>query len=235
MSTTEVMARKYTTRTAGETRQLAAAIVPFLAPGDMMLLNGTLGAGKTTFVQGLAESLGFGGSATSPTFALAHYYKRPASATPPPSFSSIPTVSTIPDPSASDLPAPDPAPVLFAPAPASPASPVSATPALLVHVDLYRMERFSEVDDLGLEEALEAGAVVCIEWGAEGLRAFKEDYLVITIEPDDEYRYRTITLDTRSAAWERRLGAVDKVLTEWEHRAGERYQAGGESRAGGRR
>jgi len=215
MSTTGRMARKYITRTAGETRQLAAAVVPFLVPGDMILLNGALGAGKTTFVQGLAESLGFAGSATSPTFALAHYYKRSGPAQPHPSFSPISTIPAISDPSASDLPVPAP----FAPAPASPAPPVSTTPALLVHVDLYRMARFSEVDDLGLDEALEAGAVVCIEWGAEGLRAFKEDYLVIVIEPDGEYRYRTITFDARSAVWEKRLRVAEEVLTEWEYRS----------------
>jgi tRNA threonylcarbamoyladenosine biosynthesis protein TsaE len=47
-----------------------AALGGVLAPGDTIGLAGELGAGKTTFVQGLAAGLGVAGPVTSPTFAL---------------------------------------------------------------------------------------------------------------------------------------------------------------------
>jgi tRNA threonylcarbamoyladenosine biosynthesis protein TsaE len=58
-----------------ETRAVAAALAADLRPGDLVLLHGDLGAGKTVFVKGLAEGLGLDpGGVTSPTFTLVHEY-----------------------------------------------------------------------------------------------------------------------------------------------------------------
>lgn len=46
-----------------------------LKAGDLVLLYGELGAGKTTLVRGLAKSVGYRGRVSSPTFALAHVYR----------------------------------------------------------------------------------------------------------------------------------------------------------------
>ena len=62
------------TRSPEETRILGAALAPVLLPGDVISLSGDLGAGKTTFVQGLAGALGVRGPVTSPTFTLVHQY-----------------------------------------------------------------------------------------------------------------------------------------------------------------
>lgn len=62
---------------AGEsaTRAVAATLAATLVAGDVVLLHGDLGAGKTVFVKGLAEGLGLDPDAvTSPTFTLVHDY-----------------------------------------------------------------------------------------------------------------------------------------------------------------
>ena len=59
--------------TPDELRALAAALGRVAAAGDVVGLVGDLGAGKTTFVQGLAAGLD-AGPATSPTFTLVHIY-----------------------------------------------------------------------------------------------------------------------------------------------------------------
>jgi tRNA threonylcarbamoyladenosine biosynthesis protein TsaE len=57
-----------------DTARCGAALAPLLRPGDVVLLGGELGAGKTTFTQGLAAALGVGEPVTSPTFVLLHSY-----------------------------------------------------------------------------------------------------------------------------------------------------------------
>jgi tRNA threonylcarbamoyladenosine biosynthesis protein TsaE len=58
-----------------ETRGLAAAIAELAIPGDLLLLGGDLGAGKTAFVQGFGAGLGVTEPITSPTFTLAQEYR----------------------------------------------------------------------------------------------------------------------------------------------------------------
>lgn len=50
---------------------LGARLAPILRAGDLVLLNGELGAGKTTLARGLGAALGARGAVTSPTFVLA--------------------------------------------------------------------------------------------------------------------------------------------------------------------
>lgn len=64
--------RKTTTPEA--TRQLASTLAPYLHEGDVILLEGDLGAGKTQFVQGIAEGLGIRAVVTSPTFNILLQY-----------------------------------------------------------------------------------------------------------------------------------------------------------------
>ncbi len=60
-----------------ETRAVAARIQPLLEAGDVILLGGELGAGKTAFVQGLARAMGIVEPVTSPTFTLVRTYDGP--------------------------------------------------------------------------------------------------------------------------------------------------------------
>ncbi|MDQ1364155.1 MAG: tRNA threonylcarbamoyladenosine biosynthesis protein TsaE [Acidimicrobiaceae bacterium] len=64
-------------RSVGETQAVAARLQPLLEPGDVILLGGELGAGKTAFVQGLARAMGVEGPVTSPTFTLVRSYDGP--------------------------------------------------------------------------------------------------------------------------------------------------------------
>ena len=56
------------------TEELGAGIAGLLAPGDVVVLRGDLGAGTTTLVRAAARALGVEGPVTSPTFAIANSY-----------------------------------------------------------------------------------------------------------------------------------------------------------------
>ena len=64
-------------RSREETRAVAAALAPFLRPGDSLLLKGPLASGKTAFVQELVAALGSKAEVTSPTFTIAQFYPLP--------------------------------------------------------------------------------------------------------------------------------------------------------------
>ena len=57
-----------------ETERIAARLAAGLGPGDVILVQGELGSGKTTFVRGAARALGVEGPVTSPTYTIGHRY-----------------------------------------------------------------------------------------------------------------------------------------------------------------
>jgi tRNA threonylcarbamoyladenosine biosynthesis protein TsaE len=65
------------TESAADTRALGAALARALRPGDVVLLAGDLGAGKTTLAQGIGVGLGITDQVTSPTFTLVRSYPCP--------------------------------------------------------------------------------------------------------------------------------------------------------------
>jgi tRNA threonylcarbamoyladenosine biosynthesis protein TsaE len=58
-----------------ETEAIGARLAALLEPGDIVLVEGELGSGKTTFVRGAARSLGVEGPVTSPTYTIGHRYR----------------------------------------------------------------------------------------------------------------------------------------------------------------
>ena len=62
------------TASPDETEALAARLARLLAPGDVVVLSGELGTGKTTFVRGAARALGVTEPVSSPTFTIGHRY-----------------------------------------------------------------------------------------------------------------------------------------------------------------
>ena len=140
------------------TQRLAGRLAGVLEHGDLILLEGDLGAGKTTFTQGLARALGVEEAVTSPTFVLVNVY--------------------------------------------------STTSGFdLVHVDVYRLDRLSEVVDLALPEMLEDGSVVVVEWGDRAAAALPGDHLRIRIVAGEDGE-RTVTLEPHGPTWARRVDSV---------------------------
>ena len=127
------------------TEAAAARLARHVRRGHLLLLPGEMGAGKTTFVRGLAAGLGVAGDVMSPTFQLVRVYPG--------------TVQ-------------------------------------LAHVDLYRLGDGADLDDLGLDELLDEGAVV-VEWGD---RLREPDAVRIAIEVLDERR-RRLRIEEAPAAW----------------------------------
>ena len=62
-----------------ETHAIAAAIAGVTRPGDVIILSGEMGAGKTAFAQGFGRALGVDEPITSPTYTLVHSYDVPKS------------------------------------------------------------------------------------------------------------------------------------------------------------
>jgi tRNA threonylcarbamoyladenosine biosynthesis protein TsaE len=62
------------TKSAAETEALGARLAERLGPGDVVLLSGEVGAGKTTLIRGACRALGVSGPITSPTFTIGQRY-----------------------------------------------------------------------------------------------------------------------------------------------------------------
>lgn len=63
------------TRSAAETERIAESIAAALEPGDVVLIEGDVGTGKTTFVRGACRALGVRGTVSSPSFTVAQRYE----------------------------------------------------------------------------------------------------------------------------------------------------------------
>jgi tRNA threonylcarbamoyladenosine biosynthesis protein TsaE len=145
-------------RSSEETRILGASLAPLLLPGDVLSLNGDLGAGKTCFVQGMASALGVAQRVTSPTFTLVHEY--------------------------------------------SGRFPV-------VHLDVYRLNYFQEVLDLGFEELLDPGAILVVEWGEAVGPLLPARFLEIELRRvEAEENQRSVSFLPRGPGWEVKLDTM---------------------------
>ena len=70
----EMIEKNYKSNSCEETKELANALAKRLCPGQIVLLSGDLGAGKTVFAKGFAEGLGITADITSPTFTIMNSY-----------------------------------------------------------------------------------------------------------------------------------------------------------------
>jgi tRNA threonylcarbamoyladenosine biosynthesis protein TsaE len=88
------MAAAEASASAEQTEALGARLAAGLRPGDVVLLSGEMGAGKTTLVRGALRALGVTRPVTSPTYVLGHAYPE---ATPPASHLDLHRVATLAD------------------------------------------------------------------------------------------------------------------------------------------
>ena len=140
-----------------ETWALARRFASELRPGDVVCLEGDLGAGKTTFVQGLAAALGVAGRVTSPTFCLVQEHRGRSG-----------EVEEWRSGEVGKWRSGEVEACAFQTAKASPATlPLfhpSTFPLFLVHMDLYRLRGEEDVLAVGWEDYLADGAILAVEW-----------------------------------------------------------------------
>lgn len=134
--------------TAEDTQAFGSELGRALRAGDLVILDGPLGAGKTTLTQGIARGMGVKGRVTSPTFVIAREHTSPSGG---------PT---------------------------------------LVHVDAYRLldhssDPLGELDALDLDTELDH-AVVVAEWGDGFMEALSEEYLLVSLNRDNDDDSRVI-------------------------------------------
>ncbi len=141
-----------------DTHELGRILGEHARPGDIFLLTGDLGAGKTTLTQGILWGMGSNDYVRSPTFVLVTEYE-------------------------ARMP--------------------------LHHVDLYRIDGLDQMDELGLEELVEDGGVVVVEWAEKAAEVFPAGRLQVRIQRlgDDS---RRLTLSSTSVEYDRFLELVSQ-------------------------
>ena len=147
------------------TRALASEVAGLVRAGDIVVLAGDLGAGKTVWVQGFARGLGVDEQVTSPTFTLVRPYRGRA--------------------------------------------------LTLLHADVYRLDRLSEMADLDLLDQLDGRAVACIEWGDLAAPILPADLLEVRLDFGSDDDERTVAFRPVGTGWARRADDLERLLSPW--------------------
>lgn len=151
-----------TTRSPQQTQAVGRALGKTARAGDVYLLTGELGAGKTCLTQGILWGLGGDEYARSPTFVLICEYQARLT---------------------------------------------------LYHMDLYRLDGFDEIIDMGLDEYIFGEGVCVVEWADKALDAFPAAHIGVNIT-DAGGDSRTLTLTASSHEYARRLDTVSAALAD---------------------
>lgn len=149
------------TRDVEATRDVGAAVAGLLRGGDVVVLAGDLGAGKTALAQGIGRGLGVEEPVLSPTFVIVREYE-----------------GRVP----------------------------------LAHVDVYRLDHFQELHELGFEEILDADRVTVVEWGDRVSPLLPEDRLEVRIEFGTDDTERRIDCQALGRSWTARRQALQDAL-----------------------
>ena len=133
----------FVSSSTAETIALGEKCGELLAAGDVLVLTGDLGAGKTQFTKGIARGMGIAADVTSPTFTIEMVYEG------------------------------------------------GAMP--LYHFDLYRLNDSSQLDDIGLFDAMESDGPTVIEWGeqfADDIGDERVDVFISRLEGDGDCQWQ---------------------------------------------
>lgn len=122
---------RFVLENAKDTKLLAQTLAGRLGAGDLLILSGELGAGKTVFTRSLIGELGVNQIVTSPTFVLIKSY-----------------LGKIP----------------------------------IDHIDIYRIDEPEDLEILCIDDLLEEGHLVVIEWGEKALGLVGSSYIQVTFE-----------------------------------------------------
>ena len=118
--------------TEGETYEIGRTMGRQLGGGELVVLEGPLGIGKTVFARGIAAGLGIDpDQVCSPSYTIVQEYEGERSR--------------------------------------------------MYHVDLYRIEHFDEIGTLGLDELIESGAVVVVEWGDRLPESYRRNAMTVRL------------------------------------------------------
>jgi tRNA threonylcarbamoyladenosine biosynthesis protein TsaE len=140
---------------SAQTQRLGMRLGELLRGGELILLNGQLGTGKTTFTQGLAAGMGITENINSPTFTLLKEYPGqlvPEAAQPQHNAAQHP-----------QLPPSHPGPALY-------------------HFDLYRLDNPEEIIDLGFEDYFFGSGVCVVEWADKADLLWPSEHLRIRMK-----------------------------------------------------
>jgi tRNA threonylcarbamoyladenosine biosynthesis protein TsaE len=139
---------------SAQTQRLGVRLGELLQGGELILLDGQLGTGKTTFTQGLARGMGITEIISSPTFTLLKEYQGHA----------VPIMK----PGQNTLPK-------------QPSSQQRIGPPLY-HFDLYRLENPEEIIDLGFEDYFFSSGVCVVEWADKADLLWPSEHLRIRLK-----------------------------------------------------
>ena len=139
---------------SAQTQRLGMRLGELMHGGELILLDGQLGTGKTTFTQGLARGMGITEIVSSPTFTLLKEYQ----GQPVPIME--PRQNTLPQ---------------------QPSSQQRIGPPLY-HFDLYRLENPEEIIDLGFEDYFFSSGVCVVEWADKADLLWPKEHLRIRLK-----------------------------------------------------
>ena len=143
-----------------ETQEIGVRIGELAQAGDVFLLVGELGVGKTCLTQGIAWGLDIKDYALSPSFVIVREL---------------------------------------------------AGRLRLYHMDLFRLERLAEIDDLGLDDYLYGGGVCVVEWAEKGLALLPAERLWIEIKFLDDTR-RSLHFKSAGARYRELLAQLGQLF-----------------------
>ncbi|GAC1377792.1 MAG: hypothetical protein NVSMB33_00150 [Ktedonobacteraceae bacterium] len=161
---------------SAQTQRLGMRLGDLLRGGDLLLLEGQLGTGKTTFTQGLAQGMGITATISSPTFTLLKEYAGQA----------VPGASQLSQNAS------------------LPSHPVQSSQSLgpaLYHFDLYRLDDPEEIVDLGFEEYFFSTGVCVVEWADKADLLWPAEHLRIRLKTLNETKRGLLFIATGERYW----------------------------------